>query len=325
MDTGELEKLSVTGEVLSPSYLAVNEERVFAITCDIEAGCHVKNFRRDDDRSLTAAGVQPTDGRAGCHVLDLPGGALCAVSYLDSSISIFPTTDGELGPRRYYIRYKGSSINAERQEDSHAHHAALSPDARWLYVCDLGADCIWRHELKDDSVTGAAPEKIFVPPGYGPRHLAFHPSQPRAFVICELNSHLLTFDWRRETGGFELVSDLPSLPADWTKTPAGAAIKVHPSGAALYVSNRTSDSLDFFTLDAAGLPTPAGHMASGGVCPRDFDIDPSGRWLLAANQDSHTIAVHELCPRTGMPVSREPALFEVGSPACVVICPSGQK
>ena len=36
------------------------------------------------------------------------------------------------------------------------------------------------------------------------------------------------------------------------------------------------------------------HQSTKGKTPRDFNIDPSGKWLIAANQDSSTIAVFEI-------------------------------
>ena len=39
-----------------------------------------------------------------------------------------------------------------------------------------------------------------------------------------------------------------------------------------------------------GKLTPAGHQLTGGKTPRNFAIDPTGRYLLAANQGSDTVA-----------------------------------
>ncbi|MCA9084845.1 MAG: beta-propeller fold lactonase family protein, partial [Planctomycetaceae bacterium] len=33
--------------------------------------------------------------------------------------------------------------------------------------------------------------------------------------------------------------------------------------------------------------------------PRNFNIDPSGKWLLAAGQDSHTLASFEINQESG--------------------------
>ena len=36
-----------------------------------------------------------------------------------------------------------------------------------------------------------------------------------------------------------------------------------------------------------------------GATPRNFNLDPTGRWLLAAGQDSHTLASFEVNQGTG--------------------------
>jgi 6-phosphogluconolactonase len=35
--------------------------------------------------------------------------------------------------------------------------------------------------------------------------------------------------------------------------------------------------------------------------PRGFAIDPSGRFLIAAGQESHSVSVHPIDPATGLP------------------------
>ncbi|MEA2525266.1 MAG: 6-phosphogluconolactonase, partial [Thermomicrobiales bacterium] len=41
--------------------------------------------------------------------------------------------------------------------------------------------------------------------------------------------------------------------------------------------------------DVSGEVTLVGHELTRGKTPRNFAIDPTGSWLLAANQDSDTI------------------------------------
>jgi 6-phosphogluconolactonase len=66
---------------------------------------------------------------------------------------------------------------------------------------------------------------------------------------------------------------------------------------------------------------PVGHQASLGVKPRDFCIDPTGKFLVVANQDSDNLVIFKrdletdaLTP-TGKPV-------ELGSPVCVQMVPA---
>jgi 6-phosphogluconolactonase len=324
LPTGRFEQRSVVSNVLNPSYLALDEHaaHLFALTSDADNGCHVLAYKRTTDGALIPTNSQPTQARVGCHVAALPGGRVCAVSYFDSSITVFAVSDGKLGSREFHQRYQGKSVDAARQDDSHAHQAVVSPDGFGLYVCDLGADQIWRHSLVNGAVVPEPATATSTPAGYGPRHLAFHPTLPRAYVICELNAHVLTYAWQAYSGGLALISDRSSLPSDWKGVPAAAAIRVHPSGAALYVSNRNHDSVAVFALDRQGLPSPTCHFASGGASPRDFAIDPTGRWLVAAHQLSNNITVHELDPETGLPMGHTPRNYPVNTPASVLFAPS---
>jgi 6-phosphogluconolactonase len=316
--TGQLEQCHVTDNIRNPNYLALEESgtMLFAVTCDMNASCHVHAYRRAAGGRLIAAGSQPTGARVGCHICAMPHGRVCVSSYLDSSIAVFPAHDGTIGPCEFHYRYRGRSVNDARQEDSHAHQAVVSPDDRWLYVVDLGTDRIWCHQVANIS---APPAFTATPPGSGPRHAVFHPTLPRLYLLCELNAHVLTFDWQPETGRLQQVGDVPSLPENWPGVPAGAAIRVHPNGTLLYVSNRNRDSLDYFSLDREGLPARSGDVACGGNCPRDFAIDPAGQWLVVGNQDSHQVAVHELDAATGLPTGGAPQIIALGSPACVLL------
>lgn len=320
--TGKLKLRQRVGGVLNPTYLALDETgtHVLAVSENFDATGAVHVFRRQPDGRLSAAGAQPAEGRAMCHVCVMPGGLICATSYTDGKVAVFRFRDGMLGPCEKLFCYEGKSVNAARQESSHAHQAVMSPDARWLYVCDLGADRIWGHVFDNGKggIAPASPESVATPAGSGPRHLVFHPSVPRAYVICELTAHLLTYNWDASTGRLTLIDDQPSLPRDWNGEPAAAAIRLHPSAKALYVSNRNHDSLTAFRLDHDGGTTFAACIAAGGKKPRDFACDPSGRWLLAANQDSDNVAVHEIDPSSGLPRKRAPELVPVATPVSVL-------
>jgi 6-phosphogluconolactonase len=60
-----------------------------------------------------------------------------------------------------------------------------------------------------------------------------------------------------------------------------------------------------------------GNIASGGTTPRFIVIDPSGRFLLAANQDSNDIAIFRIDPASGAltPQARDAAAL---APANIV-------
>ena len=61
---------------------------------------------------------------------------------------------------------------------------------------------------------------------------------------------------------------------------------------------------------------PVGHVSTGGKNPRHFGIDPSGRWLVAANQDSANLVVFRIDGKTGVPKASGQTA-SVPKPVCV--------
>ena len=58
-----------------------------------------------------------------------------------------------------------------------------------------------------------------------------------------------------------------------------------------------------------------------GKNPRDFAIDPSGKYLLAANQDSDSILVFRINQSTGT-LSFIGNKIDVGNPVCLKFTPA---
>jgi 6-phosphogluconolactonase len=72
-----------------------------------------------------------------------------------------------------------------------------------------------------------------------------------------------------------------------------------------------------FALDAAsGRPSFLGVEPIRGKTPRNFTIDPSGRFLLAGGQDSNTVTVFAIDAETGR-LSFTGHSLDVPSPVCI--------
>jgi 6-phosphogluconolactonase len=56
--------------------------------------------------------------------------------------------------------------------------------------------------------------------------------------------------------------------------------------------------------------------STGGKTPRNFAIDPTGSWLLAANQDSDSIVVFRIDQKTGH-LNPTGDVFQLPSPVCL--------
>jgi len=150
-----------------------------------------------------------------------------------------------------------------------------------------------------------------LPPGSGPRHIAFSRDGKLLYVLSELKDNVTTFRWDAAKGALESTGPaLSALPAAYAGPKSGAEIAVHPAGKFLYSSNRGHDSIAIYAIAADGKLTASGHEPTRGKTPRNFAIDPSGKFLLAANQDSSTIAVFRIDEKTGK-------LAPVGDPITV--------
>ena len=97
-----------------------------------------------------------------------------------------------------------------------------------------------------------------------------------------------------------------------------ADLHMSPDGRYLYASNRGHDSLAAFAVsEQDGTLTPAGQYPCGGRTPRHFWIGGSGRYVLAANQDSDNIAILGRDGESG--ALYQTAEVFTGMPVCV--CP----
>jgi 6-phosphogluconolactonase len=80
---------------------------------------------------------------------------------------------------------------ANRQDGPHAHCDVFHPSYQWMFVPDLGDNCIYQYGFKGGKLVPqgyATLEK-----GFGPRHFVFHPTLPVAYSGCELRNCVQVF------------------------------------------------------------------------------------------------------------------------------------
>jgi 6-phosphogluconolactonase len=312
--TGVITRLDVCAEAENAIWITRSGSAVWVANERYLKPGELSAWVMDEAGACSRTGLpQSSHGGAICHIAVAPDtGTAYVASYL-GGISVHRIgSDGAVSTACQIINYQGSGRDAERQEKSHPHQAVISPDGKQLYICDLGADMIWVHPINP---SGLGPARaIPAPPGCGPRHLVFHPTLPLLYLFGELDARIHVFAFHEDR--MDLRATYDTLPQDFAGVPSGAAIKHHPSGNALVVSNRNSDSITVFAIDASGGLAQSACFPTGGRTPRDFAVSPSGRWLLAVNQDSHTVVPFELDPTTSLPTGIRGPAFACGSPVC---------
>lgn len=321
IESGEIQKICVNKDVINATYLAKDSNENLFAACDyFEKTGEIQAFRIKEGNKLKKLSVSSSNGQSTCHLrVDEKGEHIYGASYGDGKLSMHSFANDLLGQEPQILSFNGCGPNKERQESAHIHQTEIYPNGKWIYACDLGSDAIWQLHLAENNGELQVVSKIPAPSGSGPRHLVFHPNKPFAYVFCELDAKVLTYTVDENSGNMNLIGNISSLPKDFAGVPAGAAIKIHPSFNALYVSNRNHNSFSVFTIDNSdGSLSFKSNFSSEGQEPRDFNIDPTGNWLLAANQDSDTIIPFRLDPKTGLPDGTRGPSFDCGTPVCIL-------
>jgi 6-phosphogluconolactonase len=329
--TGESTSLGLASETAAPSFLAIVPSGRFLYAVN-----EISQFNGQPTGAVSALAIRPTTaklallnqvpsrGAGPAHIaLDRSGKYALVSNYDAGSVAVFPVLqDGRLGEATAFVQHRGSSVNKERQEGPHAHAAAFSPDNRFVIVADLGLDQLLVYRFNAAAGTlGSDPQIVRAVPGAGPRHLVFDAAGRHLYVINEMQSTVVTYDFDAANGTLSELQVLSALPKGFARTSEAAEIEMHSSGKFIFASNRGDDSIAVFAVNAKdGTLTPVEIDSTGGKTPRNFVLDPTGGWLLAANQDSDDIVVFRVDPSSGH-LTRSGAELHVPSPVCVRFVP----
>lgn len=308
--TGALSNGDPVAATPSPTYLAVHptQDLLFAANASVpnrEQGL-VSAFAIDDKTgSLHFLNSQSSHGNHPCHIcIDHTGRWVFTANYNSGTVAVFPIADdGQLGATSCVIQLEGRSAD-RKKKDPHAHMIQLSGDNRFALVADLGTDKIWSY-LFDQEKGTLTPHKMpwtQTAPGAGPRHLLFQPigpDGPLVFVVNELNSTLSRYLFHVD-GTLTEQQTLSTLPDGYGGENYCAAVRASADGRFVYCSNRGHNSIAAFAYNGkSDWVTAIGHTPTGGDHPRDFNIDPTGKFLLVANMNSNNILSFFIDQKTG--------------------------
>lgn len=327
--SGRLSEPELAATINSPNFLALSPggQFLYAVTRGDPAQGGVAAFAREPrSGKLTFLGEQPASGAGPCHVsVDPTGQSVLIANYSGGSVKSFRTqADGALADGTM-VPHQGRSVHPSRQQEPHAHCIVPAPAGRFALACDLGTDQVLVYRLNPTNAALTAHEPPFatVPPGSGPRQLAFSPDGKSAYVINELTCTVTAFGWDGQAGTLtarETVSLLPPGVA-LTNTFSAAAIGVRPDGKFTYGTVRGHDSVSVLAVDAkTGRLSLVESVPCGGKVPRGMGLDPTGRWLIVAHQKSDTVTVFRVEAATGRLVPTGQTLA-VGAPVDVKFAP----
>ncbi|WP_327188563.1 lactonase family protein [Streptomyces xinghaiensis] len=307
--SGEIFPGGTLSGVADPSFLAlspcgrtlyaVNERRpggVTAIALGEDGGHEVLNSRG-------------TGGDAPCHLSVHPGGRfLLSANYTSGSVAVHPVgEDGSLGERTDLVEHT-SPPPGPGQQGPHAHQILTTPDGGHVLAVDLGNDSVYTYRLDESAGTLAQVSVAALPPGAGPRALAFHPSGRYAYLANELSDTVSVCAYDPDTGRFTPGAPQPTGTGGVTSYPAQPLVS--HDGAHAYLSNRGHNSVSHYAVEDEGASLRLlGTVPVGGDWPRHLALSPDGALMFACNQRSGTVTVFSVAPGTGdlSPVATAPA------------------
>jgi 6-phosphogluconolactonase len=327
-DTGTLISAGIAAPARSPGFLAIspNQKFLFAAvsikTPKASIG-GVEGFSIDATTGkLTEINSQSAEGDGTAFVsIDPSGHNALAANYGSATVSVLPIdTAGNLSPATSVIQQTGSSIDPHRQTHAYAHSINCDPTGAFAIACDLGADKLFIYKL--DAIAGKLipndPPSMAVPPGSGPRHLTFSRDGKFVYAVTEMGGSVIAYSFDPARGTLAEIQSITTLKNN-EKGNTSAEVQLDPAGKFLYASNRlTTNYLTIFAVDPTnGKLALVGYQDSLGKTPRNFRIDPTGKYLLLANQDSDTLVLFAIDRQSGKLTPVGQPIPTVRSPSCV--------
>jgi 6-phosphogluconolactonase len=266
--------------------LAVDEAtgQAAALAVDAKTGALTPSAR------LAAGGAQPAgatvDGSGKYLLTAHPGGG---------SVSVLAITPGGgLGTIGTFPAGAGATA------------VALHPANQVAFVANARASTVSQYTFNTGTgiLTPKAGPPLALPTGSGPARFACHPSGRWVYILDEasraISVHVFDEDVKALSPiSSQIVSTLPDGAARGKSRPADLALG--RGGRFLYATNRGADDVAAFAVRPDGTLEPRGHEPTGGRGAGALAVDPSGAFLVVANQASKTLSVFRLDATTGLP------------------------
>lgn len=292
----KLENVQVAAKIGSPTYLAIEENHLYAVAQNGEQGGVASFELNKEDGELRYLNRKLDHGAPPCHV-SIEDNKLLAGNYHKGTVELYHTnSQGSIHSRVDIVVHEGSGPH-ERQEKPHVHYTAYTPDGKFVVAIDLGTDELVTYKVHESRLERV--QTLHVEPGSGPRHVVFHPDGQTAYLLTELSSEILVLDYNNEDGSFTEKQTIQAIPSDFTGTNDASAIHVSSDGRFLYSGNRGHNSIAVFKIEQNKQLTFVEHVHTEGEWPRDFSLDPTEKFIVVANQHTDNLALFRRDQETG--------------------------
>ncbi|MED1625145.1 lactonase family protein [Bacillus pseudomycoides] len=301
--TATIKEVNLVAKLDNPTYLAISRDNkyLYSVIKKGESGGVAAFSINNQTKKLEELNIQVLEGASPCHVsVDKKNSMVITANYHKGTIESYIVSGekGTLNPVTSVIEHKGSGPNKERQEKAHTHYAGFTPDNKYVVAVDLGIDQLITYKSNRGVLTEV--NRLFVKAGSGPRHLVFHPNGRYVYIMTELSSEVIVLTYNVKDGGFKEVQYISTIPKEFNENNQGSAIHISSDGRFVYTANRGHNSIAVFSVNQdSGELTSVESVCTEGDWPRDFVLDPTGKFLVVINERTSNLVVFSRDELTG--------------------------
>jgi 6-phosphogluconolactonase len=271
-----------------PGALCVDPERKY-LFASIRSVGSLASFRINDDGSLMPLSEVPAGADPAYVATDRSGEYLFSAYYRAGKVMVHA-----VDPSGKLSQEATQSIPTADK----AHAIVSDRSGQFVFVPHTGPNVIhqFRFDAKLGKLAANDPAKVMRPEQSGPRHLWFHPRADFAYGSDEQGNSITAYrlDAQGRLDPLQTLSSLP--PQEIAAGKSTSDIEVHPTGKFVYIANRGHDSISCYAIDQATGKMRYFANTKTEKTPRSFNIDPAGRHLIAAGQNSATLACYKIQP-----------------------------
>lgn len=318
--TAEAELKASTKNIVNPSYLTFSADKKMVYSVNENGNdSQVSAFRfYSDSGNLQFLNSKSSEGNDPCYIINDDKNVLVA-NYTGGNITVFgKNDDGSIAKFKQVVKHEVQTVHTGKPEVSHMHMVQVTSDKKYLIASDLGKDYLYVYRYNPEEKTNVLDFSYFLrlKKGNGPRHFTFSADGKTVYLINELDGSLFVLSFI--DGQLKLIQETTVVDRKFKGQTSAADIHITSDGKFLYATNRgDANTISCFEIKENGKLKLVETIPTLGKGPRNFTIDPSGKFLLVAHQYTNDVVIFAIDKTTGK-LTDSGKRIALCSPVCLV-------